>query len=281
MPRLAEEGVVGADAIFACLGPALEIFSRYSRVEKSSGEAVPLREYLEQVWAAVSKEALSMIFKDADTVGLEPDARLTAMWLWTLGGGAAQAANGPPGEEADAEDDEGEGAKTSRAAGFVLEFDAARKIAQGLGVHLEKASSVVDVKGETARLLSVAERTKYLFGKEAEEETAKSRRKKKEPAQISLFAELEAAEKSAGTGLSSKVLTPTPGATVLDQVHQAMILFAAGRGEAMKRFLVEEGVGKNAAFWKLAQSLSALYPPGGDEKRWVDGVLARKKGLGL
>ena len=68
---------------------------------------------------------------------------------------------------------------------------------------------------------------------------------------------------------------------MLDQVHQAMILFAAGRGEAMKRFLVEEGVGKNAAFWKLAQSLSALYPPKGDEKRWVDGVLARKKGLGL
>src|SRR5262249_31429516 len=37
MPRLAHEGVVGADAIFACLGPALEIFSRYSRVEKPSG----------------------------------------------------------------------------------------------------------------------------------------------------------------------------------------------------------------------------------------------------
>lgn len=49
MPRLAEEGVVGADAIFACLGPALEVFSRYSRVEKASGEAVTLKEYLEQV----------------------------------------------------------------------------------------------------------------------------------------------------------------------------------------------------------------------------------------
>ena len=84
MPRLAAEGVVGADAIFACLGPALEIFSRYSRVEKSDGSVVPLREYLEQVWAAVSKEALSMIFKDADASGLEPDARLTAMWLWTV-----------------------------------------------------------------------------------------------------------------------------------------------------------------------------------------------------
>ena len=41
MPRLRNEGVVGADAIFACLGPALEIFSRYSRVEKASGESFP------------------------------------------------------------------------------------------------------------------------------------------------------------------------------------------------------------------------------------------------
>ena len=87
MPRLAEEGVVGADAIFACLGPALEIFSRYSRVEKASGETVTLKEYLEQVWAAVAKEALTMVFKDADATGFEEDARLTAMWLWTLNAG--------------------------------------------------------------------------------------------------------------------------------------------------------------------------------------------------
>jgi hypothetical protein len=63
-------------AIFACLGPALEIFSRYGRVEKASGEAVTLREYLEQVWAAVAKEALTMIFTDADASGFEEDARL-------------------------------------------------------------------------------------------------------------------------------------------------------------------------------------------------------------
>ena len=47
------------------------------------GEGVPFREYLEPVWAAVSTEAFSLIFKDADASGLEPDARLTAMWLWT------------------------------------------------------------------------------------------------------------------------------------------------------------------------------------------------------
>jgi putative DNA methylase len=72
-----------------------------------------------------------------------------------------------------------------------------------------------------------------------------------------------------------------PGLTVLDRIHQAMILFAAGRGEAMKRFLVEDGAGSDPRFWKLAQSLSALYPAGTDEKRWVDGVLARKKALGF
>ena len=64
-------------------------------------------------------------------------------------------------------------------------------------------------------------------------------------------------------------------------MHQSMILFAAGRSEAMRRFLVEEGVGNDQRFWRLAQALSALYPSQTDEKRWVDGVLARKKGLGF
>jgi hypothetical protein len=60
-----------------------------------------------------------------------------------------------------------------------------------------------------------------------------------------------------------------------------MILFAAGRGEAMKRLIVEEGVGQNPQFWRVAQAFSALYLAGTDDKRWVDGVLARKKGLGF
>jgi hypothetical protein len=71
------------------------------------------------------------------------------------------------------------------------------------------------------------------------------------------------------------------GSTTLDRIHQSMILFGRGRSDALRSFLVDEGIGKDARFWKLAQSLSALYPPGTDEKRWVDGVLARKKGLGL
>jgi len=60
-----------------------------------------------------------------------------------------------------------------------------------------------------------------------------------------------------------------------------MLLFSAGRTEALKRFLAESGAGKRSPFWKLAQSLSALYPAGSEEKRWVDGVLVRKRGFGF
>jgi adenine-specific DNA methylase len=274
LPRLAGEGVVGADAIFACLGPALEIFSRYSRVEKASGEAVTLREYLEQVWAAVAKEALNMIFEGADATGFEEDARLTAMWLWTLKTGEA---NGDGADEEAEEDEEGGSAK-GKASGFVLEYDAARKIAQGLGAHLEALNSVVEVKGETARLLPVAERTRFLFGKDDADAPGAKRKKKDPQLKLGFAADLEQAEEAGGWGQKG---APRQGNTVLDRIHQAMILFAAARGEALRRFLVEEGVGRDDRFWRLAQALSALYPTVSDERRWVDGVLARKKGLGF
>jgi putative DNA methylase len=282
MPRLAKEGVVGADAIFACLGPALEIFSRYSRVEKASGEHVTLREYLEYVWAAVAKEALTLIFAgatDADVTGFEADARLTAIWLWTLFAGAKSNGDkqGADDEAEDEGDDEESAGKSAKSSGFTLEYDAARKIAQGLGAHLEELTQLVEIKGDKARLLPVAERTKHLFGKDESESPRRGAKKKDK--QAKLFDNLDDVEAEAG-GWGDKS-APKLGDTVLDRVHQAMILFAAGRGDAMKRFLVDDGVGNDERFWRLANALSALYPSGGDEKRWVDGVLARKKGLGL
>lgn len=274
MPRLADEGVVGADAIFACLGPALEIFSRYSSVEKPSGEIVALREYLEHVWAAVAKEALEMIFSGADTAGFESDSRLTAMWLWTLFSGVSTTERTEdPEEESDVESNDGR----KKATGYILEYDAARKIAQGLGAHLEDLSSIIEVKGDKARLLPVSERARDLFGF-ASSSTADAKKKKKSKAQAKLFTEMEDDEYESAFGIGG---APTAGATTLDKVHQTMLLFGAGRGEAVKRFLVDDGIGKDERFWRLADNLSKLYPSGSQEKRWVDGVLARKKGLGF
>ncbi len=291
LPRLAEEGIVGAD-----------------------GSPVTLREYLEEVWAAVAKEALSLLFKGADASGLEPDARLTVMWLWTLrtdrSGTNDETATGDEtvdetGDDAADEDEDGP-AQSPRGAGFALEFDAARKIAQGLGANLETLKSVVEVKGQTARLRSVSEREAFLFARSSpamptgrsarSAEPAASvpkRGKSKRPAAgQQAFAVDDEGRLSAqpASGRTDRLdVAPeaeipadwTTAQTVLDRVHQAMLLFAKGRSDALKRFLVDDGIGKEARFWKLAQSLSALYPPGTDEKRWVDGVLTRKKGLGF
>jgi hypothetical protein len=266
MPRLAEEGVVGADAIFACLGPALEIFSQYASVEKPSGEEVGLREYLEEVWAAVSREALTMIFQGANSSGFEEDARLTAMWLWTL----HTATNGDGDYEA--------GDKSKPLRGYALEYDAARKIAQGIGARLDDLRHLVEVKGDTATLLSVAARMKYLFGATSPS-ASKKRPKKKEQLALNFTQEIEELEEEHADWAGDFSSREEP--TALDRVHQAMILFGASRGEALRQLIVDEGVGSNPLFWRLAQAFSALYPGGTEEKRWVDGVLARKKGLGF
>ncbi len=278
LPGLAAEGIVGADAIFSCLGPALEIYSRYSRVEKASGKIVALKEYLEEVWAAVSREALGMIFEGADGSGLEEDARLTAMWLWTLSTGG----NGGSFDDQEQEDGEAEeyvNGKSGKMKGFVLEYDAARKIAQGLGAHLENLSTLVEVKGDKARLLPVSERTPYLFGQGVSTAGGKGR-KKKRGQQTTLSGEVVAPAPAETSGPSSELSLPAPGSTVLDRLHQAMLLFSSGKSDALKRF-IEEDIGQDQGLWSLAQSLSALYPAGSDERRWVEGVLTRKKSLGM
>jgi hypothetical protein len=322
IPRLSKEGVVGADAIFSCLGPALEIFSRYERVETASGKKVELKEYLEHVWAAVAREALNMIFPacaadvaagraGADASGFEEDSRLTALWLWTLHSSlpvrertqtgvnnisakvnnknltdlpaeAPACAVGTADRSAQAgEDIDEEEVSKKTLKGFFLEYDAARKIAQGLGAHLEVLGGpggIVEIKGDKARLVSVGERWKALFGKDLPASRGQAGkemrpRRKKKSKQATLFDMPEE--------VKEEEVLPSTGKTVLDRLHQAMLLFADGRGGALRRFIVDEGVGNDDRFWRLAQSLSALYPPHTDEKRWVDGVLARKKSFGF
>jgi len=313
MPRLAEEGVVGADAIFACLGPALEVFSRYSRVEKASGLEVTLKDYLVEVWAAVSKEALGMIFQDADATGLEEDARLTAIWFWVLkaarSGEIVQSEDeDEPDQEEDEHGDRGDPARASKQ-GFALEFDAARKLAQGLGVNLyelSRAGGILKVSGNISLLFRVSQREVFLFGEQLslfDDVPAKPARPKGRPnpslrmkeipeRQGHLFDEEPRPPRDPDRPLLPGLVFPADsrsplerlkdrGSTTLDRLHQAMLLFGRSQVAMLKPFLIDTGMASNHRFWMLAQSLSALYPAGTEEKRWVDGVLARKKGLGF
>ena len=68
MSRLQGEGVRGADLVFACIGPALEVYSRYSKVVDVEEREIPLggnpeapeahqRGFLAYVWEVVGRAA--------------------------------------------------------------------------------------------------------------------------------------------------------------------------------------------------------------------------------
>jgi hypothetical protein len=80
----------------------------------------------------------------------------------------------------------------------------------------------------------VAER--HLFGQEASPAEKTGRKKRPTP---TLFDNPTAGDTD---GLTTAELKAQPGVTVLDRLHQAMILFGAQRSEMLKRFLVEDGV---------------------------------------
>jgi len=90
MSRLKDEGIRGADLVFACIGPALEIYSRYRGVETAEGHEVNLSEYLEKIWEVVGRTALEQVLGTSKAYSsnmagiLEEDARLTALFLWTI-----------------------------------------------------------------------------------------------------------------------------------------------------------------------------------------------------
>ena len=111
MERLQFEHVRGADLVFACIGPALGIYSKFSTVVDAEDREIPLggdpeaaepykRGYLAYVWEAVGRAALEQVLGTAEAGAsngaagaLEEDARLTALFLWTL-----QSTNGKEAE---------------------------------------------------------------------------------------------------------------------------------------------------------------------------------------
>jgi putative DNA methylase len=300
MDRLQSEHIRGADLVFACIGPALEIYSRYSKVVDAEDREIPLggdpeatephkRGYLAYVWEAVGRSALEQVLGIAEagarngTAGaLEEDARLTALFLWTLqstNGQEAEGARREAGEE-DSENDDEEEAPKKKKKGLTLVFDVARRFAQPLGIHLETwEDRIIETDKGIVRLLPVAERGEQLFGQDGADLVAK--RLEREPAgalQLGLFPErTEAApqvkgKRAKGKKGTDKDLRTNQEATTLDRVHAAMLLQASGRTNALRALLQAEQ-DRGPDFLRLANALSALYPKQSEEKRLLDAML--------
>ena len=280
MERLQGEGIRGADLVFACIGPALEIFSRYRAVETAEGREVGLPEYLEKVWEVVGRAALEQVLGTSEAEArnglagaLEEDARLTALFLWTLQSTKISEENGKN------EEDEEPIAKVG-AKGFNLPFDVVRRFAQPMGIDLDIwTGRIIGQEKGVVRLLPVGERARELFGKDGAGAAADWVESNPNASlQQTLFPELDAAPKPRNRRRGKKTILDgdaelqTLDATALDRVHAAMLLQASGHANAL-RSLIGAEQDRGPDFLRLANALSALYPRGSQEKRLLDAML--------
>ena len=232
MERLQGEGIRGADLVFACIGPALEIYSRFKAVETAEGRAVGLPEYLEKVWEVVGRAALETVLGTAEARArngmagaLEEDARLTALFLWTM------QTTGAVGENGNSAGDDEETTAAAAAKGFNLPFDVVRRFAQPMGIELDRwTKRIIDQAKGVVRLLPVAERSKELLGEAGADAAADWI--EADPVvglQQSLFPEWDAAPKRSVRARGRKGILDGDAelqaaqATTLDRVHAAML----------------------------------------------------------
>ncbi|MCJ7761120.1 DNA methylase, partial [Candidatus Bathyarchaeota archaeon] len=82
-----EQGISGADFFVSAIGPAVEVFGKYSKVEKLSGVEVSVQELLEYIRKIVSEFALERVLKRADLGGVDAETRFYLLWRWTFGNG--------------------------------------------------------------------------------------------------------------------------------------------------------------------------------------------------
>jgi putative DNA methylase len=276
MARLEREGVRGADLVFACIGPALEVFSRYSRVETPDGCEVPLADYLQKVWEVVGRAALHQVLGTAEAQArnggagaLEEDARLTALFLWTLlstAGDCADAeAAGDAGEEPNDADEEEDGGGRKAVKGYTLIYDLVHRFALPLGIHLDAwEGRIIETKKGIVRLLPVEQRAQQLFGEEGAAGVAdRIERAPTSARQLELFpasreaveAQLRGRRRRFATAAAQSAVTQT---TTLDRVHAAMLLQASGRTNGLRALLAAEQE-RGPDFLRLGNALTALY----------------------
>jgi putative DNA methylase len=302
MERLSSEGVRGADLVFACIGPAMEIYSRYSRVEDAEGREIPLggdpeasepyeRGFLAYVWEIVGRTALGQVLGTAEARArngaagaLEEDSRLTALFLWTIQSTNANGSNSDASEDqngAEDSDDDDEGASAPKK-GLTLIYDVVRRFSQPLGIHLENwENRIIENKKGIVRLLPVRERAESLLGEDGAAGAAEIiERSRGGPIQYSLLGDDKPTDiprrrtggKKSGQAGRDEAPALKPGTTTLDRVHIAMLLQSAGKSNALRTMLKAE-TERGPDFVRLANALSALYPRDSEEKRLLDAML--------
>lgn len=125
------QGIRGADFFMSAIGPAVEVFGRYQRVLRLSGEEVSIAELLEMVRGIVADYALQQIVKGERASNVDQTSRFYVLWRWSFGTAPV---------------DSGEAIHLAQSLG--CEFDA---LVAEKGV-LEKKKNKVHLKGPADRM---------------------------------------------------------------------------------------------------------------------------------
>ena len=258
MERLQREHVRGADLVFACIGPALEIFSRYSKVETAEGAEVSLSQYLEKVWEVVARCALEQVLgmaepqaRNRDAGSLEEDACLTALFLWTLQGTNGEPTGNSGGndepEEDEMEEHDEEAVSRKKSKGYSLIFDVVRRLAQPLGINLSRwEGRIIETIKGVVRLLPVTERAPQLVEHGVAQDLSLIKPQHRlSMVQYDLFEEIQKQEGVAADA-RQRVEKQTwsqlhlDSITTLDHVHKAMLFQKQGQTSALRELLFYE-----------------------------------------
>jgi len=141
LENLWKEGISGADYFVSAIGSAIEIFGKYKKIMDYEGKEITTKELLEYIRTLVTDYAVKQILHNGIAEELSPLTRFYLLFRWSYGESK-------------------------------VEFDEARKLAQSVGVSLErewnkgfikKEKEFIRVLGPQERKLEELEKGKDLI----------------------------------------------------------------------------------------------------------------------
>ncbi len=125
-------GIVGGDFFISAIGPGMEIFSKYERVEKISGEQVTTSELLDYIRTVSTDFIVNKLLKDSPSAKIDNESEFYLAYRWTF-------------------------------LDNTVDYDDARKLASASGVSLEKlwgSGGFIKKSGSKITVLGPKEREK-------------------------------------------------------------------------------------------------------------------------
>ena len=235
------QGIKGADALLSAIGPALEVYGRFQKVEKVTGEVVGVSEFLDKVREVVAHYALTSVLSEHELGKLDPETAFYVLWKWTFEPKLTnQSNNGQNENKSDNAEDDGKQTNGNHA---LVPFDDGLKLARSVGAN-------IDVLLNARGLLQKEQEYVILLGPD---------------------------ERKAMHGLgeiSREGINPP----VIDMIHKALNLWSGQEQAKLEDYLRKTGAITSEPFWTVTQALSNLLPLQSREKQLLDGLIARHSG---